>query len=82
VQDAWSAAQKAAAPICVFLMGSRVAPAKELAGVIAELRRRTRARASIAIIPVDVRDWSAHMPSDAPSSCKNVLSRMRDASSV
>lgn len=82
VQEAWSAAQKASLPICVFLMGNRVAPAKELAEVITELRRRTRTGTGISIIPVDVRDWSAHIPSDAPSSCKNVLKRLRDASTM
>jgi curved DNA-binding protein CbpA len=82
VQEAWSAAQKASTPICVFLMGSRLAPATELAEVIADLRRRTRTGTGISIIPVDVHDWSAHMPSDAPSVCKNVLKRLRDASSV
>lgn len=82
VQDAWNAAQKAAAPICVFLMGSRLAPAKELADVIADLRKRSRGGVGISVIPIDVRDWSAHIPSDAPASCKNVLQRLRDASSA
>lgn len=82
VQEVWSAAQKASMPICVFLMGSRLAPAKELAEVIADLRKRTRTGAGITIIPIDVRDWSAHIPADAPDSCKNVLQRLRDASSV
>jgi curved DNA-binding protein CbpA len=82
VQEAWNAAHKAAAPICVFLMGSRVAPAKELSEVIADLRKRTRGGAAISLIPIDVRDWTAHMPSDTPNSCRNVLKRLRDASSV
>ena len=82
VQEAWSAAHKAAAPICVFLMGSRLAPARELADVIAHLRKRTRGGPGISLIPIDVRDWSAHIPSDAPSSCKNVLKRLRDASTM
>ena len=82
VQEAWSAAQKASLPICVFLMGSRVAPAKELAEVIGDLRRRTRTATTISISPVDGRDWTAHMPSDAPSSCRNVLKRLRAASTV
>lgn len=82
VHDAWTAAQKSATPICVFLMGSRLAPAKELADAISDLRKRTRTGTGISIIPVDVRDWSAHMPADAPPACRNVLKRLRDASSV
>ena len=82
VQEVWSAAHKAATPICVFLMGSRLAPAKELSDAIADLRKRTRGGASISVIPIDVRDWSAHVPSDTPDSCRNVLKRLRDASSV
>jgi hypothetical protein len=81
LQDAWSAAQKATTPICVFLMGSRVAPARELADAIADMRKRTRAGAGISVIPIDVRDWSAHMPADAPPACRNLLKRMRDATS-
>jgi curved DNA-binding protein CbpA len=81
IQDVWNAVQKSTAttPICVFLMGSRVAPAKELAAAISDLRNRGRSRAGISVIPVDVRDWSAHIPADAPASCKNLLKRLRDA---
>jgi curved DNA-binding protein CbpA len=80
IQDVWNAVQKSPAttPICVFLMGSRVAPAKELAAAIADLRNRGRG-AGISVIPVDVRDWSAHIPADAPASCKNLLKRLREA---
>lgn len=82
VQDAWNAALKSSAPICVFLMGSHLAPAKELADAITDMRKRSRSGTGITIIPVDVRDWSAHMPADAPGSCRNVLKRLRSASSV
>jgi curved DNA-binding protein CbpA len=82
VQEAWSAAHKTAIPICVFLMGSRLAPAKELSAVIADLRKRTRGGPGISLIPIDVRDWTAHIPSDVPDSCRNVLKRLREASPV
>ena len=82
VQDAWSAALKLSVPICVFLMGSRLAPAKELADAISDVRKRTHAGAGISIVPVDLRDWTAHIPADAPSPCRNVLKRLREASSV
>jgi curved DNA-binding protein CbpA len=84
IQDVWNAVHKTTGttPICVFLMGSRVAPAKELAAAITDLRNRGRSRAGISVIPVDVRDWSAHIPADAPASCKNLLKRLRDASIV
>lgn len=82
VQGAWSAALKLSTPICVFLMGARLAPAKELADAITDARKRTAPGAGIAIIPVDLRDWSAHIPADAPVACRNVLRRLREASSV
>ncbi len=79
VQDAWSAAQKAATPICVFLMGNKVAPVKELSDAITELRKKSRGQTGISVIPVDVRDWSAHIPADAPAACKNLIKRLREA---
>ncbi len=82
VQDAWNAAQKATTPICVFLMGNRVAPVQELSEAIADLRKRSRGRSDISVIPIDVRDWSAHVPADAPASCKSLLKRLREASIV
>jgi hypothetical protein len=79
VQDAWiAAAQKSGAPVCVFLMGNSVAPAAELGDAIADMRKKSRGTAAITIIPVDVRDWSAHVPADAPAACKKVLQRLRE----
>lgn len=66
----------------MFVMGNGVASAKELGDTIADLRKKARGAANISIIPVDVRDWSAHMPSDAPPACKSLLKRLRDASTL
>ena len=35
---------------------------------------------AVGVIPVDVRDWSAHIPADAPPMCKNILQRLREVS--
>jgi curved DNA-binding protein CbpA len=80
VQEAWIAAsQKSGVPVCVFLMGNSVAPAAELGEAIADMRKKSRGPAAITIIPVDVRDWSAHVPADAPAACKKVLQRLRES---
>lgn len=82
VQEAWVAASaQKGPPVCVFLMGNGVAPTAELSDAIADMRKKSRGATGITIIPVDVRDWSAHVPSDAPAPCKRILQRLRDAPS-
>ena len=80
VTDAWMQAGKWGAPskeeICVFLMGSSMAPPRELADAIAHLRRNTRG-GKVTLIPVDARNWDAHVPTDAPAVAKNLLARLR-----
>jgi len=79
VQEAWvAAAQKSGAPVCVFLMGNTVAPVTELGDAIADMKKKSRGPVSITIIPVDVRDWSAHVPAGAPAAGKKVLKRLRE----
>jgi hypothetical protein len=84
VADAWMRAGKwgegepAKDEICVFLMGSSMAPPEELAKAIAEQRRRARGR-RITLIPIDARNWDAHVPTDAPIVAKNLLARLREA---
>ena len=65
--------------MCVLLMGSAVAPAGELALAIAEQRRRQRG-VKLTLIPVDARNWDAHMPVDAPGIAKTLLARLRTGS--
>lgn len=78
VADTWAQAAKAMPndEVCVFLLGSSLAPAPELAGAIAEQRRKTRG-AKLTLIPVDARDWDARMPTDAPPVAKTLLTRLR-----
>ena len=83
VVDAWTQAGKTGGSandeMCVLLMGSAVAPAGELALAIAEQRRRQRG-VRLTLIPVDARNWDAHMPVDAPGIAKTLLARLRTGS--
>jgi len=80
VIDTWTkAAQwdpKGKDDVCVFLIGTSLSPAGDLAKAINEARRRTRT-AKVILIPVDGRNWDAHMPLDAPAIAKTLLTRLR-----
>ena len=76
VSDAWVQAGKwSAEEICVFLLGTALASAGELAGAIAEQRKKTRSK--VTLIPVDARDWSSYIPNDAPEIAKSLLARLK-----
>jgi curved DNA-binding protein CbpA len=80
VADAWTQAAKwgdlKTDAVCVLLMGTLLAPAGELAGEIAEQRKKARG-AKLTLIPVDARVWHAHMPLDAPAIAKTLLARLK-----
>jgi curved DNA-binding protein CbpA len=78
VSDAWTQAAKWAGndDVCVLLIGPSLAPAGELAGAIADQRRKSRST-KVTLIPVDARNWDAHLPTDAPASAKTLLARLR-----
>jgi hypothetical protein len=80
VADAWLQAVKSGDTknddVCVLLMGTTLAPAGELAGEIAEQRRKSRG-AKVTLIPVDARVWDAHMPLDAPAIAKTLIARLK-----
>jgi curved DNA-binding protein CbpA len=80
IADAWLQALKWGDTkndeVCVLLLGTSLAPAGELAGEIADQRRRSRA-AKVTLIPVDARVWIAHMPLDAPTVAKTLLARLK-----
>jgi curved DNA-binding protein CbpA len=64
--------------VCVFLIGSGMAPRGELEAAIAQQRRKSPASgAKVSLIPVDARDWDAHVPVDAPPVVKRLLERLR-----
>jgi hypothetical protein len=81
IADAWMQAGKWASPsneeICVFLMGSGMAPLRELADAIAKQRKQPSRGGKVILIPIDARDWNAHLPTDAPAVVKNLLAKLR-----
>ena len=80
VADAWTQAAKWGDTkndeVCVLLLGTTLAPAGELAGEIAEQRKKART-AKLTLIPVDARIWHAHMPLDAPAIAKTLIARLK-----
>lgn len=80
IADAWTQASKWGDlknhEVCVLLLGTALAPASELAGEIADQRRKSRG-AKLTLIPVDARVWDAHMPLDAPAVAKTLLARLK-----
>jgi curved DNA-binding protein CbpA len=82
VGDTWTQIGKLNTPsdeeVCVFLMGTAMAPRRELEDAISAQRRKARAPgAKVTVIPVDTRVWDAHIPVDAPAAVKNLLARLR-----
>ena len=81
IADTWSQAAKWSASsseeVCVFLMASSVAPPRDLATAIAEQRRKPSKGGKVALIPMDARNWDAHVPNDAPPIAKTLIARLR-----
>ena len=83
IADTWSQAVKWKGPssdeVCVFLMASELAPPRLLAAAIAEQRRKPAKGGKVVLIPIDARNWEAHVPTDAPPIARTLLSRLRSA---
>jgi hypothetical protein len=84
VGDAWARVGTLNLPageeVCVILMGTQVAPPRELAAAIAAERRRRARGARVTLIPVNASIWDAHMPIDAPEVAKELLNKLRAGS--
>jgi curved DNA-binding protein CbpA len=82
VAEAWTQAGRWTVPageeICVILMGTALATARELADAIAEQRRRPARGGRVTLIPVNSSVWDAHMPTDAPAVAKDLLANLRN----
>lgn len=82
IEDAWVAASRLPPSTditCLMLLASSIAPARELAGAVSELRRKTRS-VPPTVIPVDVRDWAALLPPETPQVLRSILDQLRHGS--
>jgi hypothetical protein len=81
IADTWTQAARWNASsndeVCVFLMASSVAPPRELAAAIHEQRRKPAKGGKVVLIPMDARNWDAHVPTDAPVIAKTLIARLR-----
>ncbi len=82
VADTWTLAARTkkvgGRDLCVFLMGPTLAPAGELAIIIAEQRRKPApGTARLVLVPVNTTDWSAHGPTAAAAPLKALLARLQ-----
>jgi hypothetical protein len=84
IAETWAQVDQLKVPlnteICVFLMGSALAPPRELADAIAHRRRTAPKGRTVVLIPVDARNWDAHTPTDAPAIARTLLARLRTGS--
>ena len=84
VQDSWARARRLEGDGrlvgCVFLLGQAVASAEDLGPVIDDLQRRpARTGGDLTLVPIDIRTWSACVPTNAPPVVKAILQRLRAA---
>jgi curved DNA-binding protein CbpA len=81
VHDAYSCAMKAKLeqkPLVLLLAGDRLAPTSELSQAIEEQRRRSPAFTEVLIpVPVDIRDFSAKIPANAPAAVKTLIDDLK-----
>jgi hypothetical protein len=85
VAEAWTLAAKTKKDVqrdlCIFLMGPALASPTELAVAITEQRKKpVNVGGKLVLIPVSTKDWSAHVPTDAPDACKSILARLKSNS--
>jgi hypothetical protein len=81
IRETWAMAQKVrgseAGEACVALLGP-VSSVREVADAVSTLKQRPdRTSGSLLLVPVDIRDWSAQIPHDAPKICKVILEKLK-----
>jgi hypothetical protein len=81
VAQVWPIAARVSAPdpaLCVLLLvGTGLAPSRDLSAAVSEMRRKSRGAGPI-LVPVDVRDWEALFPPDTPGPVRALIQRLKD----
>ena len=79
IRETWSMAQRArgteTGEACVALLGP-VTSVREVADAVSRLKHRSGRPSSLLLVPVDIRDWSAQVPDNAPKICKVILQKL------
>jgi hypothetical protein len=80
IRETWTMAQKArgkeTGEACVALLGP-VSSIREAADAVSNLKQRADRSGSLLLVPVDIRDWSAQIPHNAPRICKVILEKLK-----
>ena len=81
IAAAWPAAARVAAPgangCVLMLVGPGMSPGRDLSAAVTEQRRKLRAPGPV-LVPVDVRDWDALFPPEAPGAVRALIQRLKD----
>lgn len=79
IRETWAMAQRArgteTGEACVALLGP-VTSVREVADAVSRLKHRSGRPSSLLLVPVDIRDWSAQVPDNAPKICKVILQKL------
>jgi hypothetical protein len=65
-------------PVAVLLIGQQLAPSAELARAVEDARKKSPASLeTIFPVPIDLRDWSAKIPLNAPAAVRTLIDRLK-----
>jgi curved DNA-binding protein CbpA len=67
-------------PVAVLMIGQQLAPSGELARAVEEARKKSPASLdTIFPVPIDLRDWSAKIPLNAPAAVRTLIDRLKSS---
>jgi curved DNA-binding protein CbpA len=67
-------------PVAVLMIGQQLAPSSELARAVEDARKKSPASLdTIFPVPIDLRDWSAKIPLNAPNAVRTLIDRLKSS---